>query len=144
MIAMLPRPSLVRPLAGLFVAVACAAPVRAQAGFPPNDPDSWKVAGTAKVLCSALFVSGRDSADARRHVASYFLGEKLDSITGFAIDRRRKLVRLTLANRITREAKQYGDQGCVIHQPGRDSVFFTPVRVTSRLPDAATTPTSAG
>ena len=113
-------------------------------GMPPNDPDSWKLAGTAKVLCSALFVSGRDSAEARAHVADYFLREKLDSITAMHVDRQRKLVRLTLANRVTREAKQYGDQGCIIHQLGRDTVFFTPVRVTSRLPDAATTPWPMG
>src|SRR5688572_23371685 len=107
-------------------------------GFPPNDPDSWRLAGTAKVFCSAVFVSGRDSAEVRNHISAYFLGPKLDSITRIHIDRRRKLVRLTLADRITREAKQYGDQGCVIHQPGKDTVYFKPVRVTSALPDAST------
>ncbi len=132
-----------RPLAVLLLA-ALPSEARAQAGIPPNDPDSWKVAGTAKVLCSALFVSGRDSAEARAHVADYFLREKLDSISALQVDRRRKLVRLTVAGRITREAKLYGDQGCVIHQPGRDTVFFRPVRVTSRLPDAATTPWPMG
>jgi CubicO group peptidase (beta-lactamase class C family) len=116
----------------------------AQPGFPPDDPDSWRVAGTAKVLCSALFVSGRDQTEARRNVAPYFLGARLDSITDFQVDRQRKLVRLTLANRITREAKHYGDQGCVIHQPGKDSVYFTPVRVTTTLGDAATTPWPMG
>jgi CubicO group peptidase (beta-lactamase class C family) len=132
--------------AAAIAAIALASPgaLRAQPGMPPNDPDSWKLAGTAKVLCSALFVSGRDSAEARAHVADYFLREKLDSISKMQIDRRRKLVRLTLAGRITREAKLYGDQGCVIHQPGRDSVFFTPVRVTSRLPDPAMTPWPMG
>jgi CubicO group peptidase (beta-lactamase class C family) len=128
----------------LALTLALAPQLAAQPGAPPDNPDSWKLAGTAKVLCSALFVSGRDSAEARAHVADYFLREKLDSITRFEIDRNRKLVRLTLANRITREAKQYGDQGCVIHQPGQDSVFFTPVRVTSRLPDPATTPWPMG
>ena len=131
--------------AGLAIAVTT--PVIAavaQPGFPPNDPDSWRVAGTAKILCSALFVSTRDSADARDHVTSYFLGPKVDSITKFEIDRTRKLVRLTVADRITREAKLYGDQGCVIHQPGKDSVFFKPVRVTSRLPNATTTPWPMG
>ncbi|MGQ0701536.1 MAG: serine hydrolase domain-containing protein, partial [Gemmatimonadales bacterium] len=116
----------------------------AQPGFPPNDPDSWNTAGTAKVLCSALFVSGRDLAEARAHVASYFLRSKLDSITNIEVDRARKLVRVTLANRLTREAKRYGDQGCVIHQPGQDRVFFTPVPVGSGLPDAATTPWPMG
>jgi CubicO group peptidase (beta-lactamase class C family) len=136
-----------RLVGGAGVALVVAAPyspARGQPGFPPNDPDSWRVAGTAKILCSALFVSGRDSAEARDHVTPYFLGPKVDSITKLDVDRLRKLVRLTVANRITREAKLYGDQGCIIHQPGRDSVFFTPVRVTSALPDASTTPWPMG
>ena len=125
-----------------ILAPLAAAP--AQPGVPPDDPDSWRVAGTAKVLCSALFVSGREQAEARTNVSRYFLGAKVDSITDFEVDRQRKLVRLTLANRITREAKQYGDQGCVIHQPGKDTVFFTPVRVTTRLPDASSIPWPMG
>jgi CubicO group peptidase (beta-lactamase class C family) len=127
-----------------LVLAATPAALRAQPGMPPNDPDSWKVAGTAKVLCSALFVSGRELAEARAHVSDYFLREKLDSISDLHVDRERKLVRLTVAGRITREAKLYGDQGCVIHQPGSDTVHFTPVRVTSRLPDSATTPWPMG
>ena len=113
---------------------------RAQPGFPPNDPDSWRVAGTAKILCSSIFVSGREEREARAHLTDYFIGAKRDSISNVHIDRQRQLVRLTLANRITREAQLYGDQGCVIHQPGRDSVFFTPVPVTTTLPDASTMP----
>jgi CubicO group peptidase (beta-lactamase class C family) len=126
---------------------AIATPVtatRAQPGFPPNDPESWRVAGTAKILCSAIFVSGRDSAEARAHVTPYFLGPMIDSITKVEIDRGIRLVRLTVAGRITREAKLYGDQGCIIHQPGRDSVYFKPVRVTTTLPNAATTPWPMG
>src|SRR3954462_15561888 len=92
-----------------------------QPGFPSDNPDSWRVAGTAKVLCSALVVSGREPAEARAHVAGYFLGPLIDSITDLHIDRGRRLVRLTAAKRITREAKAYGDQGCVIQQPGRDT-----------------------
>jgi CubicO group peptidase (beta-lactamase class C family) len=117
---------------------------RAQPGMPPNDPDSWIVAGTAKILCSSLFVSGREEAEARAHLTPYFLGRKMDSITNVEIDRQRKLVRLTVANRITREAKLYGDQGCVIHQPGRDTVFFKPVRVTTKLAPASTLPWPMG
>jgi CubicO group peptidase (beta-lactamase class C family) len=117
---------------------------RAQPGNPPNNPDSWTLAGTAKILCSSLFVSGREEAEARAHLTPYFLGAKMDSITKVEIDRQRKLVRLTLANRVTREAKLYGDQGCVIHQPGRDSVFFRPVRVTTSLPDPSTVPWPMG
>jgi CubicO group peptidase (beta-lactamase class C family) len=128
-------------LAALSVLSAAAS---AQPGFPPDDPDSWRVAGTAKILCSALFISGRDSAEAHRNVTTYFIGDKRDSLTRIEIDRDRRRVRLTLANRITREARQYGDQGCIIHQPGRDSVFFTPVRVASSLPPASTMPWPMG
>ena len=131
---------------GFALALALAAPtaLRAQPGFPPNDPDSWRVAGTAKILCSALFVSGRDSAEARAHVTRYFLGNKLDSLTKFRSIATRKLVRLTLANRITREAKLYGDQGCIIHQPGRDSRLLQAGSRHDALPDAATTPWPMG
>jgi CubicO group peptidase (beta-lactamase class C family) len=128
---------------GLALATPIASGI-GQPGFPPNDPDSWRVAGTAKILCSALFVSGRDSAEALAHVTPYFLGPKVDSITRFAIDRQRKLVRLTVADRIAREAQLYGDQGCIIHQPGRDSVFFTPVRVTTALTAASAMPWPMG
>jgi CubicO group peptidase (beta-lactamase class C family) len=132
----------------LGLAVLFALPIAANAqqkeGFPPNDPDSWRVAGTAKVFCSALFVSGRDSGEVRSHISAYFLGPKLDSLTKIHIDRQRKLVRLTLGDRITREAKLYGDQGCVIHQPGKDSVYFKPVRVTTSLRDASAMPWPMG
>lgn len=133
-----------RFVSAILVTVGLTAQMGAQPGFPRDDPDSWKLAGTAKVLCSALFVSGREQGEARRNVSDYFLREKLDSITEFHVDRERRLVRLALANRITREAKQYGDQGCVIHQPGKDTVYFKPVRVTTVLGDAAKTPWPMG
>ena len=127
------------PLTLLLLVTPLAASLAQQPeGFPPNDPDSWRLAGTAKVFCSAVFVSGRDSAEVRNHLSAYFLGPKLDSLTKIHIDRQRHLVSLTLADRITREAKQYGDQGCVIHQPGKDTVYFKPVRVSTALPDAST------
>ena len=76
--------------AGLALALTAPAPIAsAQPGFPPNDPDSWNVAGTAKILCSAVFVSGRDPEEARAHVTPYFIGNKLDSITDFRVDRDR-------------------------------------------------------
>lgn len=129
-------------LLALFLPAAAAA--QQKEGFPSDSPDSWRVAGTAKIFCSAIFVSGRDSAEARSHLTSYFLGASVDSISALEIDRARKRVRLTVSNRITREARQYGDQGCVIHQPGRDTVHFAPVRVTTALPGASTLPWPMG
>ncbi|MGQ0537525.1 MAG: serine hydrolase domain-containing protein [Gemmatimonadaceae bacterium] len=120
------------------LALSLARPLGAQPGFPPNDPDSWNTAATAKIYCSALFVSGRDSEEARSHLTSYFAGPKVDSITHIEVDRSRKVVAVTLANRITRSAKYYGDQGCIIHQPGRDTVYFKPVKASTELPPAET------
>src|SRR5258708_819670 len=126
-----------RTLALLLLAAPLGAP-RAQPGFPPNDPDSWRLAGTAKILCSSLFVSGREEQEAGAQLTDYSIADQVASITNVHVDRQRKLVRLTLDNRITREAQLYGDQGCVIHQPGRDSILFRPMQVTTTLADAST------
>ena len=119
----------------LVALVAAARTISAQPGFPPDDPDSWRTAGTAKILCSSLFVSGRQQDEGIAHITNYFIGNKVDSLS-FAVDRTKKIVRATLANRLTREAQHYGDQGCIIHQPGKDSIFFKPVPVVSSLPPA--------
>jgi CubicO group peptidase (beta-lactamase class C family) len=108
----------------------------AQPGFPPNDPESWVTAATAKIYCSALFVSGREPGEARSHLTGYFLGPKLDSISKVQVLPDDKIVRVTLAGRVTREAKYYGDQGCIIHQPGKDTIYFKPVAAASKLPPA--------
>jgi CubicO group peptidase (beta-lactamase class C family) len=104
---------------------------------PPSTPSELGLAGYAKVLCSAVFVSGRDPEEARRN-SGYFLLPEADrnAITETVIDRQQKLVRLTLRGSLTRTAKFYGDQGCVILPKGQERVFFEPVAVKSRLPDA--------
>ena len=43
---------------------------------------------------------------------------------------------MSIDGMVTRTAKQYGDQGCVIHPEGQDSVYFTPVPVRTTLADA--------
>jgi CubicO group peptidase (beta-lactamase class C family) len=45
---------------------------------------------------------------------------------------------------ITRSAKFYGDQGCIIHPENHEGIYFTPVAVKSALPDAASTPWPMG
>ncbi len=107
-----------------------------QPGFPPNDPDSWTTAATAKIYCSALFVSGRDQEEARSHITSYFLGPKVDSISAISVNHKSKVVAVELARRVTRYAKYYGDQGCIILQPGKDSIYFKPVKAATALPPA--------
>jgi CubicO group peptidase (beta-lactamase class C family) len=123
---------------------AVASIANAQPGHPANDPDSWRAAGTAKIFCSGLFVSGRDSAELRSHLNNYFLGASIDSITRIEIDRRRQSVRLSVANRPAREAKRYGEQGCIIQQPGRDSIYFKPFPVPAAPAAAANVPWPMG
>ncbi|MCH7750221.1 MAG: serine hydrolase [Acidobacteria bacterium] len=107
--------------------------------------------GTAKVICSAVFVSGRDLDDAVRNSTPDFLppadrrrllaGD--DAAVFLDLDRQEKMVRVT-AHGFTGRAKYYGDQGCVILPPGAGGVFFDPVEVRTTLPDAMTQPWPMG
>lgn len=103
--------------------------------IPAGSPTELGLAGYAKVLCSAVFVSGRDPQEAARNSGYFLMPPELADKPAWTIDRDRKVVRMTLDG-ITREAKYYGDQGCIIQQKDKPGIFFTPVAVTSRLPDA--------
>ena len=99
--------------------------------------------GFAKVLCSAVFVSGREPAEAARNSAYWFMpaGEQ-DKVT-WTIDRDRGVARATLGS-LTREARYHGDQGCIIQLPGTTGIHFTPVAVRTALPDATSRPWPMG
>ena len=112
---------------------------------PPGTPPDLAVAGYAKVLCSAVFVSGRDVDEAARNSGFFFLAEAdRDRLTDITVDRSGRMVHMTWNDSITRTAKFYGDQGCVIHPIGEDSVHFTPVPVTTTLPDPTSQPWPMG
>src|SRR3990172_7070763 len=106
---------------------------------PSVTPSNLGIAGYAKVLCSAVFVSGRKLDDAR-NVSGYFLvpEKDLEHITDISVDHDRKAVRVTLRDLLTREARYFGDQGCVIIPEAEDGVFFQPTAVTTTLPDPST------
>jgi len=112
---------------------------------PPGDPLEHMTAGFAKILCSALFITGRDLATAADE-DGFFVSPRAErrAIINTVVDTQRHAVHLTLPNGVTRTAKFYGDQGCVTLSRGADSVFFTPVRVQSSLPDPATQPWPLG
>jgi CubicO group peptidase (beta-lactamase class C family) len=102
------------------------------------------LAGYAKVLCSAVFVSGRDPAEAARHSGLFFMPSAEQALDATrTIDRDRKIVRMSLGG-VTREAGFYGDQGCIIHRAGRPGIEFKPVAVRTTLPDAASQPWPMG
>jgi CubicO group peptidase (beta-lactamase class C family) len=101
---------------------------------PPGDALEHSTAGFAKILCSAVVITGLEPADAAANVG-YFTSPPTDRVhvTDTVIDFERRAVHLTLPSRVTRSAKLYGSQGCVALPIGRDSVFFTPTIVPPRL-----------
>ncbi len=112
---------------------------------PPGDPLEHMTAGYAKILCSAVFITGRDPKTAADE-DGFFVSPRAErrAVTETAIDRRDKSVQLRLANGVARTARFYGDQGCVTLPRGAQSVFFNPVRVRSSLPDPDTQPWPMG
>jgi CubicO group peptidase (beta-lactamase class C family) len=93
------------------------------------------LAGFAKILCSGVFVSGRLPEDVVRGSAYFFMPRDEQDRVTWTVDRDAKLARASLGA-ITREARHYGDQGCIIQDPKAPGLHFTPVAVTTTLPDA--------
>ncbi len=111
---------------------------------PVQSPTSLGAASYAKIVCSAVFVSGRDAEEAKRNSA-FFLMPAHDRTAAVKteIDRVRKAVQVTVRD-VTRTARFYGDQGCIIHPEGHDGIHFTPVPIKTTLPDASTQPWPMG
>ncbi len=115
---------------------------------PPGDPNELHAAGLAKVICSAVFITGLD-ADFARENCGFFVAppEARARISDVRVDRQARQVHITLPSGTVRTAKYFGDQGCIILPhggPGRDTIYFRPVEVTSTLPDPATLPWPMG
>jgi CubicO group peptidase (beta-lactamase class C family) len=103
---------------------------------PRGDPLSHHTAGFAKVLCSAVFVTGLDPEFAAENVG-YFTGPYAEraKVAKPVIDRGAREVRITLPNGVTRVARQVGDQGCVALAEGEATLHYTPRRIEKRLHD---------
>jgi hypothetical protein len=95
------------------------------------------LAGFAKILCSGVFVSGRAPEDVVAGSAYFFMPEAERDQVKWTIDRTAKLARASFGP-TTREARFYGDQGCIIQNPDAPGIHFTPVAVRTRLPAADT------
>ena len=112
--------------------------------IPYQSPTTLGAASYAKILCSAVFVSGREVDEARENSADILMNapdrEKPIMVD---VDRQAKRVHATL-DKLTRTAAFYGDQGCVIHPIDHDGVHFAPVPVPTMLPDANTQPWPMG
>jgi CubicO group peptidase (beta-lactamase class C family) len=112
---------------------------------PPGDPLEHHAAGFAKIMCSAVFITGLDPEFAAESVG-YFTSPYAEraKVGKPVIDRIAKVVHVTLPTGVTRTAKYLGDQGCVTLPVGKSSVNFTPVAVKSQLPDPSTQPWPMG
>jgi CubicO group peptidase (beta-lactamase class C family) len=112
---------------------------------PPGDPVELETAGFAKLLCSVVFITGRGLEAAIEEDGSFVKPpEARRAAQAAKVDPKARSVSLTLANGVTRTAKVFADQGCVILPRGRDDVFFTPKRLSTALPDPATQPWPMG
>ena len=112
---------------------------------PPGDALSHNTSGYAKIMCSAVFVTGLKPDFAAENVG-YFTSPYAEraKVSKPVIDYDKKTVSITLPNGVTRTAIYTGDQGCVTLPEGKNSLGYTPVKVPRNLPDAATTPWPMG
>src|SRR6202521_3738837 len=111
----------------------------------PGDPLEHHTAGFAKVMCSAVFITGLDPEFSAENVG-YFTSPYAEraKVAKPVIDRQNKTVQIKLPNGVTRTAKYLGDQGCVTLPVGKNTVNFTPHSVKSGLPDASKQPWPMG
>ena len=112
---------------------------------PPGEALHHQTAGFAKTLCSAVFITGLDAADAAANVGGFISPfEERHWVTDTVVDYARQSVSLTLPDGVTRTARRYRNQGCVALPIGEDSMYFAPSDIERRLPPAATTPWPMG
>ncbi len=131
-----------KPALGFLGAVTLAAGMCAAQGqnprFIPAPIGSHTengLAGYAKILCSGVFVSGRPPEDVARGSAYFFMPRDEQERVTWTVDREAGLARATFGG-VTREARYYGDQGCIIQNPSKPGIHFKPVPVRTALPDA--------
>jgi len=112
---------------------------------PPGDPMEHYASGFAKIMCSAVFVTGLDPAFAAENVGYFTAPYEARAKLGTPkIDREKRTVQVMMPNGTVRVAKQVGSQGCVTLPIGKTDVAFTPSIVKSALPDAKTQPWPMG
>lgn len=105
---------------------------------PPGDPLEYSAAAFAKVVCSAMFISGFSAEFAAENLG-YFISPYAEraKLGKPVVDRAARTVSVRVPDGVTRVAKHFGSQGCVGLPLGQSKVSFEPVAVKSKLPDAA-------
>ncbi len=112
---------------------------------PPGDTLSLHASGFAKILCSAVFITGLDFEFAAENIGYFTAPYDIRSfLKDRKLDMENKAVHITLPNGVVRTAKFYGDQGCICLPEGQKELYFEPVDVQSNLPDPNTQPWPMG
>lgn len=107
---------------------------------PPGDALSHYTAGFAKIMCSAIFITGLTPEFAAENVG-YFTAPYAEraNVSKPMVDYEKKSVSITLPNGVIRTAIYTGDQGCVCLAEGSNSLHFTPIKVPKHLADPSIT-----
>ncbi len=107
---------------------------------PPGDVLSHHASGFAKILCSAVFVTGLDFDFAAENIG-YFTAPYAERsvFANRQLDMENKAVHITLPNGVVRTARYFEDQGCICLPEGKDELNFTPFKITKNLPNPETT-----
>ncbi len=107
---------------------------------PPGQALHHYTAGYAKILCSAVFVTGLDPVDAAANVGGFISPfDQRHHVVDTRIDRVRQEVSLVLPDGVVRTARRYGNQGCVAHPMNDKAIDFTPSVVEADLPPSHST-----
>lgn len=112
---------------------------------PPGDAQSHHASGFAKVLCSAVFITGLDfdfAAEAIGYFSSPY--EERLTVANRQLDLENKAVHITLPNGVIRTAKYNGDLGCVCIPEGQSELQFKAQPIKKSVPDPSTTPWPMG
>lgn len=124
--------------AAATLALAFLFPARAAAQWPSDDatPKEFQLALNSKILCSGIWVQGRDpdvhiAGDLRRF-DHFGWG---DDFT-YEVDQVRRRVTLSAGGVPSRVSQYNGDQGCSILPRGVDDVYFAPQVVGADWPNA--------
>jgi len=112
---------------------------------PPGRATSHHASGFAKILCSAVFITGLDfdfAAEAIGYFSSPY--EERLTVSKRELDLDNKTVTVILPDGTLRVAKYLGSQGCVCLPEGETEPYFTPSTIESSLGDASLSPWPMG
>lgn len=121
-----------RPFFVLLLLVGCVRaepPASRPVPMPQGTALELGLAGTAKVLCSAVFISQRVPEEAWENGAQGLMPDQhRDAGYAYSIDVPRGRVTVGVPDGPQRSAAFHGDQGCIIG----DTLHFTPVKLERR------------